>query len=162
MIRWNKQCLKNSFHSVLFNSIGGLFVLIKISWLVIFSIRAVWGDIFYCFQNLDLILCVTVIQMSGFNSLILRLSSWKGTLRCVEPTGRSSSMTVLTKLWLSFFNLIHVLCKGFCWNSASKFPFLMMSATCSCKLTERCYILIFLTNRFKACRNSSFGKCLKD
>ena len=72
------------------NSIGDLFVLVKISWLVIFSIRAVWGDIFYYFQNLDLILCVTVIQMSDFNSLILGLSSWKGTLRCVEPSGRSS------------------------------------------------------------------------
>ena len=90
MIRWNKQCLKNSFHNVFFNSIGDLFVLIKISWLVIFSIRAVWVDIFYYFQHLDLVLCVTVIQMSGFNSLILGLSSWKGTLRCVESSGRSS------------------------------------------------------------------------
>lgn len=68
--------------------------------------------------------------------------------RCIDPSGKTAILAVLTKPLSLFFILIHQLCKVFCWNSASKFPSSLMSISSSCKLIKRCYIFIFLANRF--------------
>lgn len=65
----------NSFHDILFTGPGNLFILLKISSLVIFPVIVVLVDMCYYFQDLDLAFCDTVIQMSTFNSLILGFSS---------------------------------------------------------------------------------------
>lgn len=115
----------------------------------------------FIFENLGLTLCDTVIQSSGpMVNLFWYLVSMAVVAekdisqRYTDSNARNAPLAVLTKSWYYFVNHIHHLHKDFCWNLHSKFPFSLMSISCSCKLITTFWIFISLTNEFITHRNS--------
>lgn len=90
---------------------------------------------------------IQIIFMFGFNCCC----GWGAGNRekdTLLQMGRRQSQAGLTKSSQFLFLPIHQLCKVFCWNSASRFPSSPVSISGSYRLIKRCYIFIFLVNRF--------------